>query len=112
MDLLNNEMVTEVAHKYGYQSIDGFTRASKWSGILPSEVSRKGISKYFPKLSFAITVRGGTHMDFRIENKPSFNIVGVSKRVRLQFEGVNQEIRSLHKALLMIKSRNACAAEY
>lgn len=28
-DLLNGEKVTDVAFKYGYQSIDGFTRAFK-----------------------------------------------------------------------------------
>ncbi|WP_432653140.1 helix-turn-helix transcriptional regulator [Salibacterium salarium] len=35
-DLLNAEKVTDVAFKYGYQSVDGFTRAfKKWSGFLP-----------------------------------------------------------------------------
>src|SRR5690554_2336470 len=51
-DLLNNERVTDVAFKYGYESIDGFTRAFKsWSGFLPSEVAKTGVSKLFPKLS-------------------------------------------------------------
>ena len=34
-------------------------------------------------------------MEFRIEEKPKFNIVGVSGRVPMQFEGVNQEIVKL-----------------
>src|SRR5690625_2889131 len=35
-DLLNGESVTDVAFKYGYQSVDGFTRAFKnWSIVLP-----------------------------------------------------------------------------
>ena len=34
-------------------------------------------------------------MEFRIEDKPAFNLVGVSKRVPMQFEGVNQEIEKL-----------------
>ncbi len=33
-------------------------------------------------------------MDYRIEKKESFKIVGVKKRVPIQFEGVNQEILS------------------
>ncbi len=46
MDLLHGEKVTDVAFKYGYQSLDGFTRAfKKWSGFLPSDVIKKGISK-------------------------------------------------------------------
>ncbi|PKM50456.1 MAG: AraC family transcriptional regulator [Firmicutes bacterium HGW-Firmicutes-7] len=100
MDLLNGEKVTDVAFKYGYQSLDGFTRAfKKWSGFLPSDVIKKGISKSFPKLSFIITVKGGTSMEFRIEHKPAFNIVGVSKRVPMQFEGINNEIVALAKSI-------------
>jgi AraC family transcriptional regulator len=95
-DLLNGEKVTDVAFKYGYQSLDGFTRAyKKWSGFLPSDVTKTGNSKLFPKLSFIITVKGGVSMEFRIEEKPAFNLVGVSKRVPMQFEGVNNEIVKL-----------------
>lgn len=99
-DLLNGEKVTDVAFKYGYQSIDGFSRAfKKWSGFLPSEVMKTGMSKSFPKLSFVITIKGGTAMEFRIEEKPAFNLVGVSKRVPMQFEGINQEIVKLAESI-------------
>lgn len=99
-DLLQGEKVTDVALKYGYQSMDGFTRAfKKWSGFLPSDVIKKGISKSFPKLSFIITVKGGISMEFRIEDKPAFNLVGVSKRVPMQFEGVNNEIVKLAQSI-------------
>ncbi|EMS72835.1 AraC family transcriptional regulator [Ruminiclostridium cellobioparum] len=100
MDLLHGEKVTDVALKYGYQSMDGFTRAfKKWSGFLPSDVIKKGISKSFPKLSFIITVKGGINMEFRIEDKPAFNLVGVSNRVPIQFEGVNNEIVKLAQSI-------------
>lgn len=100
MDLLQGETVTDVALKYGYQSVDGFTRAfKKWCGHLPSEVIKTGISKSFPKLSFVITVKGGNAMEFRIEDKPAFNIVGVKKRVPMQFEGVNQDIVKLAESI-------------
>src|SRR5699024_12071119 len=86
-DLLNGERVTDVALKYGYQSIDGFTRAfKKWSGFLPSEAIKKGLSKSFPKLSFVITVQGGITIEFSIEDKQEFYLVGVSKCVPMQFE--------------------------
>jgi len=99
-DLLKGEKVTDVAYKYGYQSIDGFTRAfKKWTGFLPSDVIKTGISKSFPKLSFIITVKGGISMEFRIEDKPAFNLVGVSKRVPMQFEGVNEEIVKLAESI-------------
>jgi AraC family transcriptional regulator len=99
-DLLNGEKVTDVAYKYGYQSIDGFARAfKKWSGFLPSEVMKKGLSKSFPKLSFIISVKGGVAMEFRIEEKAAFNLVGVSKRVPMQFEGINMEIVKLAESI-------------
>ncbi len=99
-DLLHGEKVTDVAFKYGYQSVDGFTRAfKKWSGFLPSDVIKTRMSKSFPKLSFVITVKGGTSMEFRIEDKPAFNLVGVSKRVPMQFEGVNNEIVKLAQSI-------------
>ena len=100
LDLLNGEKVTDVALKYGYQSIDGFRRAfKKWSGILPSEVFKKGVGKSFPKLTFVINVKGGINMEFKIEDKPAFNLVGVSKRVPMQFEGVNHEIVKLAESI-------------
>ncbi|NLN07189.1 MAG: AraC family transcriptional regulator [Firmicutes bacterium] len=100
LDLLHGEKVTDVALKYGYQSVDGFTRAfKKWSGLLPSEVIKKGTSKVFPKISFALTIRGGIDMEFRIEEKPAFNLVGVSKCVHMQFRGINQEIVKLAESI-------------
>lgn len=100
MDLLHGHKVTDVALKYGYDSIDGFTRAfKKWSGFLPSDVMKKGVSKLFPKFTFIINIKGGVAMDFRIEEKPAFNFVGVSKRVPMQFEGVNNEIVKLAQSI-------------
>ena len=79
-DLLRGEKVTDVAFKYGYESIDGFTRAfKKWSGFLPSDVTKKGVSNSCPKLSFIISIKGGTAMDFRIEEKPAFYLAGAKE---------------------------------
>jgi len=99
-DLMQGVGVTEVAYHYGYQSLDGFTRAfKKWSGMVPSEVKPDGFGKVFPKLSFIITVKGGVTMDYKVIDKAAFNFVGVSKRVPMQFEGVNQEIVKLAQSI-------------
>lgn len=99
-DLLNNERVTDVAFKYGYESMDGFTRAFKsWSGFLPSEVAKTGVSKSFPKLSFYINVKGGESMDYKIVEMPAFKFAGISKRVPMQFEGVNNAIVELANSI-------------
>lgn len=44
-------------------------------------------------------VKGGVTMEFRIEDKPAFNLAGVSKRVPMQFEGVNNEIVKLAQSI-------------
>src|SRR5690625_11657 len=100
-DLLHEGMsVTEVAFKYGYESVDGFSRAFKqWAGISPSEVNQEVNLKAFPKLSFQLTIQGGSDMDYRIEDKEVFKIVGVKGRIPIQFEGESQEIIKLAQSI-------------
>ncbi|MGG4489161.1 AraC family transcriptional regulator [Metabacillus idriensis] len=96
VELINGAKVTDIAYKYGYQSIEGFSRAFRdWSGFLPSEVTKNKIQKSFPKFSFYVDIKGGKSMEFKIEKKEKFNIVGVSKRVPIQFEGENKAIIEL-----------------
>jgi len=100
VDLVKGEKVTDIAFKYGYQSIEGFSRAFReWSGFLPSEVAKNKFQKSFPKMSFIIAVKGGVSMEFKIEKKEKFNIVGVSKRVPIQFEGENNAIIELAQSI-------------
>lgn len=99
-DLIHGKSVTDVAYTYGYQSVDGFSRAFRdWCGFLPSEVSKNKIQKSFPKFTFFIDIKGGISMEFKLEHKPSFNVVGVSKRVPIQFEGVNASIVELAQSI-------------
>lgn len=100
VELINGAKVTDVAFKYGYKSIEGFSRAFReWCGFLPSEVIKNKIQKSFPKFSFFIDIRGGISMEFKIEKKEKFNIVGVSKRVPIQFEGVNNAILEIAQSI-------------
>ncbi|WP_368659421.1 GyrI-like domain-containing protein [Metabacillus halosaccharovorans] len=100
VELINGEKVTDIAYKYGYQSIEGFSRAFReWSGFLPSEVSKNKIQKSFPKFIFFIDIKGGISLEFKIEKKEKFTIVGVSKRVPIQFEGENQAIIELAQSI-------------
>ncbi|MFD1064848.1 AraC family transcriptional regulator [Oceanobacillus locisalsi] len=98
-DLLREDVnVTETAFKYGYNSVDGFSRAFReWAGCKPSDVKQqqKQNLKAFPKLTFQLTIQGGAEMNYRIVEKEAFKIIGVSKKVPMQFEGVNAEIEEL-----------------
>ena len=99
-DLIHGKSVTDVAYTYGYQSVDGFSRSFRdWCGFLPSEVIKNKIQKSFPKFTFFIDIKGGISMEFKLEQKPSFNVVGVSKRVPIQFEGVNHDIVELAQSI-------------
>lgn len=94
------ERVIDVAVKYGYESADGFSRAFRdWSGILPSEVKNSSSFKVFPRLTFQLTIRGGMDMEYRIEEKESFKLVGLKKRVPMVFEGQNPEIMKMVQSL-------------
>lgn len=88
--------VLDAAVKYGYDSADGFSRAFReWSGMNPSEVSTSSSMKVFPRMTFQLTIRGGINMDVRIEQKDAFRLVGIKKRVPIQFEGQNPEIMKM-----------------
>ncbi|MQJ56114.1 AraC family transcriptional regulator, partial [Escherichia coli] len=74
-----------------------------WSGYLPSQIYEEQVLISYPKLSFAINVKGGIDMKTRIVDLPKINIVGVKKRVRMQYEGVNNEIEELANSITNIQ---------
>lgn len=72
--------IIDVAGKYGYNSPTAFNRAfQSVHGIAPSAVKNEGVSvKSFPPVSFKLIVKGVEEMNYRIETKDAFRIVGVS----------------------------------
>ncbi len=72
--------IIDVAGKYGYNSPTAFNRAfQSVHGIAPSAVKNEGVSvKSFPPVSFKIIVKEVEEMNYRIETKDAFRIVGVS----------------------------------
>ncbi|WP_338277862.1 AraC family transcriptional regulator, partial [Escherichia coli] len=57
--LLAGQKVTDVAYDFGYDSVDGFSRAFKrWTGFLPSDVTKSALTKVLPVLNFSIQVNG------------------------------------------------------
>lgn len=77
--------IMDVAIKYGYDSVDSFSRAfKKTHGLTPSAARTKGISlKAFPKISFQISIKGDAEMEYRIEQLDfEIKIVGKSKPVK------------------------------
>jgi len=79
LDLHNGDKVLDTALRYGYESPTSFNRAFKaLHGITPSGAQKAGASlKAYPRISFQITIKGVTEMDYRIVEKEAIRIVGV-----------------------------------
>jgi len=93
--------VIDIALKYGYNSPDSFARAfQNLHGITPSEARQNGHSlKAYPRMTFQLSIQGGSEMNYRMVDKEAFRIVGIMKRVPILFKGVNPEIASMWKSL-------------
>ena len=101
-EIINSSIrIIDVAIKYGYGSTDSFTRAfQSLHGITPSEARNNGQSlKAYSRMTFQLSIKGGSEMIYRIEEKDEFRIVGISKRVPIIFNGVNPEIAVMWKSL-------------
>lgn len=98
-DLMAGGSVTEVAFRYGYDSVEGFSRAFRsWCGTLPSDVARLGSHMRSP-LHIAVDVKGGHLVEYRIVEKGEFRLAGVAARVPMQFEGENPAIAELARSI-------------
>ncbi len=78
-------LIIDIALRYGYDSVDSFTRAfKKIHGLTPSVARLKGVQlKAFPKISFQISIKGETEMEYRIEELDfELRIVGKGKSVK------------------------------
>lgn len=80
--------IIDIAAKYGYSSPTAFNRAfQSVHGIAPSAVKGEGVSiKSFPPLVFQIMVKGVGEMNYRIETKDAFRIIGVSQSLNREIE--------------------------
>lgn len=80
--------IVDIALKYGYSSPTAFNRAFQTiHGAAPSAAKKEGAPlKSFPPVSFQITVKGVEEMNYRIEAKESFRIVGISEPLHKEIE--------------------------
>lgn len=81
--------VIDLALAYGYESPTAFSRAfAIIHGLPPSAARQKGaVLKAFPRLKFLITIKGDTEMNYRIEHRDAFRIVGLMRHFCTTIEG-------------------------
>ena len=90
--LTTDAKIIDIALKYGYDSPDGFTKAfTRFHNVSPSVVQRdKVMIKTFAPLKINISLKGGYIMNYKIEKKESFKVLGVSKH--FDYETCKEEI--------------------
>ena len=95
-----NERIIDIAEKYGYRSPTAFNRAFQaFHGIAPSSVKNKDVSlKSFSPIVFRIAVKGAAEINYRIETKSAFRIVGVSAPIDKKIEKSFIEVPKMWQA--------------
>lgn len=80
--------VIDIALKYGYVSPTAFNRAfQSVHGVAPSAAKRENVTlKAYPPISFKITIKGEAEMNYRIEKKDAFRIVGPKVHCKVDVE--------------------------
>ncbi len=94
-DLQNTDgKVIDIALKYGYESPTAFTRAfQNLHGITPNAARERGVTlKAFPPISFQISIKGASIMNYRIEEKGAFRIVGAKLSTTMENGACYKEI--------------------
>ncbi len=88
----SDNKVIDLALKYGYDSPDSFTKAfTRFHGSTPTDVRRKGaLLKSFAPLHIKIILDGGNTIEYRVEEKSAFRVMGVSKM--FSYETANADV--------------------
>ena len=102
IDLQNGEKVMDVSLKYGYESPTSFNRAfKKVHKVSPSMAQKKGtFLKSYSPISFKLTIKGVEEMEYRIEKKEAFRVVGVQRELTNDFEENSIKVPQLWKESL------------
>lgn len=95
--------VIDVALKYGYESPEAFSRAFKsMHGVMPMSARGSGTAlKAFPRMSFHISIRGDSEMNYRVEEKEPFKMAGISVEMSVVNNEQYQEIPNLWLKLMV-----------
>lgn len=112
-DLMNSdEKIIDIALKYGYDSPDSFTKAFKrFHGVTPTAVRKKGaIVKEFVPLKVNLVLKGGYIMEYKIEEKGAFKVVGLKDSFK--YENAYQEVPKLWKKFFMKSAFSKINAKY
>lgn len=75
--------IIDIAMRYRYDSPAAFTRAfTQLHGTTPKSARDTGVTlKVYPRLTFKFILKGAEAMDYKIEKKEAFEIIGFKRRM-------------------------------
>lgn len=87
-----NEKVIDIALKYGYDSPDSFSKAfSRFHGMTPMQAKKTPWNlKIFNRLQVKIVLEGGSELEYRVEKKKAFKVLGTKRT--FQFDSSYENI--------------------
>lgn len=112
-ELINGQdKVIDIAIKYGYDSPDSFTKAfTRFHGATPNSVRNNGATiKEFSPLRINIDLKGGYTMEYKIEEKVAFKVVGLSKTMK--YENAYEECPKLWQSFYAKNTQNNICSKY
>lgn len=85
--------VIDIALKYGYDSPVSFSRAFRnLHGVTPTAARERGETLIaYPRVTFHIELKGSDDMDYRIIEKPAFDIIGISRTYNVSNGDLNSK---------------------
>lgn len=92
-DLATGEdRIIDIAMKYGYDSPDSFTKDfSRFHGVTPTAARKDRVMlKSFASLKIELSLEGGYLMDYKIEKKEAFTVIGNAKT--FPYEGAKEVV--------------------
>lgn len=86
--------IIDLAMKYSYDSPEAFSRAfKKLHGVAPVSAREIGVSlKAYPRMTFHISIKGETEMNYRIEQREAFTVFGVSTEISTDRETAFKQV--------------------
>lgn len=86
--------VIDTANKFGYDSPEAFSRAfKKLHGVMPAAARDAGVSlKAYPRMTFAITIKGDVEMNYRITEREAFQVFGVYATISTDQETAFEQV--------------------
>lgn len=97
--LEGGEAIQDIAMRFGYSSADAFSRAFRAvHGVVPKDARESGVTlRSQTRLVFTLDIEGAEQMNYRLETKEPFALIGLKRRMKIVFQGPNQEMIDFYK---------------